>query len=111
MFFVVLVFSQPAYFGLLNNASGLEPSTFAFLIILIVYVGDLSGPVLPQVPLEKVGGFAPPPFPVCFAEGGGRLDDVRPGGIIKQPKILLRHREYSQLPFQLCCPLPKIPKP
>jgi hypothetical protein len=34
----------------------------------------LNGPLLPQSPLEKVGGRSPPPFQVGFAVGGGRLD-------------------------------------
>ncbi len=40
----------------------------------IVYVSGLSGPLLPQNPLEKVGGLRPPPFPMGPAVGGDRLD-------------------------------------
>ncbi len=40
----------------------------------IVGFWGLHGPLLPQHLLEKVGGQSPPPFPVGFVVGGGRLD-------------------------------------
>ncbi len=51
------------YCRLLNNASGPE----------VVEFGVLNGPLLPQNQLEKVVGL-PPPFPMGFVVGGGRLD-------------------------------------
>ncbi len=49
-----------SYFRLHNRASGPE----------IFYFWGLHGPLLPQIPLEKAGGFAPPLFPVGFAVRG-----------------------------------------
>ncbi len=63
------------YFPLGNRPPGPE----------IVDLGGLSGPLLPQNPLEKVGGFAPPPFPMGFAVGGRletKVGDFQPGGSI-----------------------------
>ncbi len=36
----------------------------------IIGFGGLNDPLLPQNPLEKVGGEAPSPFPEGFAVGG-----------------------------------------
>ncbi len=52
------------YFRFSNAASGPEN----------IYFCDLSGPMLPQNTPEKGGGLRPPPLPVGFAVGGGRLD-------------------------------------
>ncbi len=46
----------------LSPVSGLGPKIADF--------GGPNGPLLPQSPLEKVGGFDPHPFPVGFAVGG-----------------------------------------
>jgi hypothetical protein len=61
-------------FKLRNRSSGPE----------IVHFGGSKRPFLPQNQLEKVGGFAPPPFSVGFAVWGGplrppQIDDFRPG--------------------------------
>ncbi len=53
---------QANYFRLRTTASWPEIGDF----------GGLNGPVTPK-PIGK-GGLRPPPFPMGFAVGGGRLD-------------------------------------
>ncbi len=67
---------QTKHFRLRTRASGPE----------IVDLWGRNACLLPQNSIEKVGGEAPPPFPMGFAVSGGRsnpkIDDFRPGGSV-----------------------------
>ncbi len=72
----------------------------------IVDFWSLDG-LLPQNLLEKVGVLRPPPFPVGFAVGGGRLDPKNKGfaaqkqglnGIQRRPRHKARYIESKPLP-------------
>ena len=72
------------YFRLRNRASGLE----------IVHFCCLNGPLLPQNPLEKVGGFAPT-FSNGFCHRRGLFRPRK--STISKPEPLLSNLRYEDL--------------